>query len=76
MSLLSPIRAVDNRDIENARKLIVQIGISGLLIAAADACEDIAKEYQYKKNDKQLADTWWDNNSACVVASETVSDEF
>lgn len=66
-------RAIEDQDVETAIAIIEEIGVSGLLIAASQACEEIGKEYQ-NQGKRELADTWFDNGGACQVASEQVND--
>lgn len=69
------VRAVDDRDVEKISRLVDQIGISGVLMAAQMACENRAKAATGgKEYDAEARDFWWDNSSACTVASEQVTD--
>lgn len=65
-------RSVEQEDVDSIYELIRSIGISGVLIAASSACEDIAHEYQ-ARNDSE-GSVWFDNAEICTQASEQVND--
>ena len=65
--------SVEARHVASALATIKEIGISGLLIAAAEACEITAKVHQ-ARNKNSLAETWFQNGNFVQEASELVSD--
>ena len=67
------LASVSDVHINSLHRLISQIGISGVLIAAAQVCEEYAVSYT-QDQDSAMSKVWWENNQIVTEASEQVND--